>query len=180
MKIRQARVTDSGSLARVQVDSYRTAYAELLPEAYIARFSYEEQEEDWHALILAEGPDGLFVGETETGEIVGYALGRLTSPDAPYASELVALHVRQPYQRQGIGRQLLAALADQLSQQGARSLMLWVLAHSPARAFYERLGGRQFDEKHWRIDEFDLDVTEVAYGWSDIQELCASPQRPAG
>ena len=40
--IREATAADSPGLARVQVDSYRTAYAGLFPQAYLDRFSYEE------------------------------------------------------------------------------------------------------------------------------------------
>ena len=41
MNVRQARIEDSAALAQVQVDSYRTAYAGMLPQAYLDRFAFE-------------------------------------------------------------------------------------------------------------------------------------------
>jgi hypothetical protein len=39
MQIRPATLSDAPSLARVQVDSYRTAYAGILPADCLAQFS---------------------------------------------------------------------------------------------------------------------------------------------
>jgi hypothetical protein len=49
--VRQATIGDSCGLARVQVDSYRRAYAGIFPPSYLAHFTYEEQEQDWHDLL---------------------------------------------------------------------------------------------------------------------------------
>ena len=175
MRIREAKLGDCASIARVQVDSYRTAYASLLPPEYLAHFTYEEQEQDWRDLLSADQHDLLYVAESDSGEIVGYALGRAPGDQyAGYDSELAALHVRRAFQRQGIGTRLIAAVAERLKQQGCRSLMLWVLDKNPARSFYERLGGQCFGEKPWRIEELGLDTREVAYGWPDITRLMRS------
>jgi ribosomal protein S18 acetylase RimI-like enzyme len=174
MQIRAARIEDSAGIARVQVDSYRTAYAGILPPAYLAHFTYKEQEQDWRDLLSSEQHDSLCVAETDAGEIVGYALGRPgQSTIAPYESELVALHVRHSYQRQGIGRQLVTAIAERLRQQACSSLMLWVLAENPSRLFYERLGGQLVGRQTIRLGEGNVSAVEVAYGWSNIESLCA-------
>ena len=173
MNIRHATLEDSAGIARVQVDSYRTAYAGIFPQSYLEQFTYEEQTQDWCDLLSVESADVLYVAETDTGEIVGYALGR-PEPDEfpPYESELVAVHVRRAYQRQGIGRRLIAAVAAHLQREGCGSLMLWTLAQNPSRALYERLGGQLIGEKAWGGNEdFGVDVWEVAYGWSSIAPL---------
>ena len=146
-QVRRAQTDDCAGLARVQVDSYRTAYAGLVPEDYLAQFTYEEQEQDWRDWLVSHPSDILYVAESDRGEIMGYALGRPGQSNiAPYDSELLALHVRRAYQRQGIGRELLAAMAGELKLQGCLSLMLWVLEKNPARSFYEDLGGRLIGE----------------------------------
>jgi GNAT superfamily N-acetyltransferase len=115
----------------------------------------------------------LYVAETDAGEIVGYALGRPGPSEIPsYDSELIALHVHRAYQRQGIGRRLIAAVATHLKQEGCTTLMLWTLAQNPSRALYERLGGQLLGEKDWGgNEEFGVSVQEVAYGWSSIEPL---------
>ena len=63
--------------------------------------------------------------------------------------------------------------ARMLREAGCPSIMLWTLGPNPARAWYERLGGRLLSEKPWDgNEEFGLTVTEVAYGWPDIDALC--------
>ena len=144
IQIRRATINDSAGIARVQVDSYRTAYAGIFSPAYLEHFTVEEQMQDWYDWMMNRPRDLLYVAQTDNGEIVGYVLGRpgLTKI-APYDSELVAMHVRQAYQKQGIGRSLFQKVAEQLRQQGCASLMLWVLEKNPARSFYEKLSGQQ-------------------------------------
>jgi ribosomal protein S18 acetylase RimI-like enzyme len=176
--IRKAEISDSPGLARVQVDSYCTAYADIFPQVYLDHFTYEEQEQDWCNLFEAGTEDELYVAVSEAGEVVGYALGRLLADtEWPYDGELVALHVRKGHQRQGIGTRLVAAMAEQLQLRECASLMLWTLEdNGPARALYERLGGKLLGEKAWRGNEhFGVHVREVAYGWADIEELESMP-----
>src|ERR687884_288174 len=99
-RIREATVEDSDALARVQLGSWRTAYADLLPADYLAHFTHAEQAQDWRDMLSDETHDLLYVAESAAGELVGYALGRGQAGwDRPYTSELVALHVLRPYQR---------------------------------------------------------------------------------
>lgn len=182
IQFRKATAGDSAGLARVQVDSYRTAYAGLLPEEYLAGFSYEEQEQDWREWLPAHPEDVLYVAARDGDEVAGYALGRPVSCGLdPYDCELVALHVRGLLRRQGLGRRLVAAVAGALRERGCSSLMLWVLEGNPSRAFYERLGGRPVGRQTVTLDE-GVTAVEVAYGWPDIEVLCgpATGQPPIG
>ena len=180
MEIRAATGKDCSSLAAIQVHSYRTAYAGVLPPSHLARFTCEEQAQDWREWLASRGDDVLLIAETTTGTALGYALGRPAPGEiAPYDAELLALHVRQSHQGLGIGSQLIAAIATQLEQRGCISLMLWVLETNPARALYEKLGGQVIGEKAWGGNgAFGTSIREVAYGWPDIRELVPLPGPP--
>lgn len=174
--IRHATYADSGDLAKIQVDSYRHAYAGILPDEYLAAFTYEEQTYDWQELLAKEQGFILLAAEDETGSVAGYALGHVGETGIPqYDSELDALHVRYNDQRHGIGRALIAAMAGSLQAAGADSLMLWVLVQNPARALYERLGGQPLGRRAITLGEGgaseDTVAEEVAYGWDDITAL---------
>jgi ribosomal protein S18 acetylase RimI-like enzyme len=172
VQIRAARLEDCQALAHVQVDSYRTAYAGILPQSYLDHFTFVEEEADWQRLISSGGDEILLVAETGAGEVVGYVLARPGPSNLPkYEGELVALHVRPPFQRQGIGRRLVAAAAGHLRSRGCSSMKLWVLADNPSRGFYERLGGQPIAQKSISVDESDFRAVEVAYGWMDIGVL---------
>jgi ribosomal protein S18 acetylase RimI-like enzyme len=171
--ISPAALQDCPALARLQVDSYRSAYAGILPQEYLDHFTYAEQEQDWRDLLQAGLEDVLLVAVDEQGQVIGYTLGRPGPSDIPpYDSELVSLHVRNDRQGRGAGQALIAAAAQALNQHGCASLMLWVLAENrPARALYELLGGQPAGEKTTHLGEGDIAAREIAYGWPDIHAL---------
>ncbi len=80
----------------------------------------------------------------------------------------------------GAGRRLVGSVARHLAERGMGSMLLWVFADNrPARRFYESLGGVLVAE-----DGFELGgawLTEVAYGWKDLDVLLAggAPTRSA-
>ncbi len=181
MKIRRARLEDSAGLAKVQVDSYQTAYAGIFPKAYLDHFTYEDQEKDWREMLSSDMEDLLLVAESGDGVIAGYALGSSGLTEfAPYDGELRAIHVQQEHQRHGVGRQLIRAMAAEFKRSGCRAMLLWVLEDNPARRFYEQLGGRLIGRKTITLgDAYDFSTQELAYGWPNIDSLARlSLERP--
>ncbi|MBP1693939.1 MAG: family N-acetyltransferase [Chloroflexi bacterium] len=171
MIIRPASYADSAMLAQIQVDSYRNAYAGILPQTYLENFDYDEQTQDWQDLLLSERAFILLVAEDENGWILGYTLGHAGSDGFEgYDSVLDALHVQRSEQRQGVGRSLIGGMATRLAAGGASSIMCWVLLQNPARALYERLGGKPLGHRSITLGE-DTVAEEIAYGWSDISDL---------
>lgn len=178
MEIRKANQKDSAGIAKIQVDSYLTTYAEIFPAAYLEHFTYQEQEQDWEEWIATK-PQPLYVAATEHSEVIGYALGK-HNPDEviPYDGELVALHVGKEYRGKGIGKRLFAVVCKELAVQGNKSLFLWVLAENPACGFYEKLGGKSVSKQAWKNNAyFGTNLYEVAYGWLDIRELFDDSRR---
>ena len=86
------------------------------------------------------------------------------------------MHVRQPDQGRGTGRELLQAALAELEGRGCRSVMLWTLKGNPVRQWYERLGGRFLGEKRFQVDGWD--IVEVAYGWGTIAALRIEREGP--
>jgi GNAT superfamily N-acetyltransferase len=173
MHIRPAHIGDSAGLARVQVDSYRTAYAAIWSQELLDHFSYEEQQQDWIDWITSRPDDLILLAETDAtslggAEIVGYALARPGPTEiAPYDSELLALHVHPSHYRRGIGRRLVSAVAERLQQRGCASMMLWTIEQNRAHGFYLRLGAQLLDAR--KVS--GSGATGVAYGWPDIARL---------
>ena len=178
MIIRKAQPTDASAIAKVHVDSWRTTYAGIIPADFLATLSYERREASWRETLAA--PDSsrfTIVAEDAKGEIVGFASGGPEREGDPlYQGELYAIYLRQSQQRQGLGRQLTAAVVERLLQRGLPSMLVWVLAdNQSARAFYETLGGQPLNhEKELTIGGASL--IEVAYGWSDIHSLATLRQ----
>ena len=168
--IRKAMPGDCRGLAEVRVDSYRTAYAGLLPQPFLDQFTYDEQEQDWVNLIQSASNEFVTVAVTADGRVVGYVLAKAEPDIFPgYDSEVVALHVRLSARSNGIGKALLRAALRGLAERHCASVMLWTLQGNPVRRWYERLQGAPLGEKRYRIDESE--VVEIAFGWKSLSAL---------
>ena len=169
IQVRKARPADCPGIARVQVDSYRTAYVGLFPGPFLAQFTYEEQALDWETWLAANTDDLLLVSESDN-QVIGYVLARARPDIYPgYEAEILAMHVKLAHQERGAGKALLRAAIEQLQERGCHSVMLWTLKGNPVRQWYERLDGKVLGEKSYQID--DWDIVEIAYGWETIATL---------
>ena len=183
VRIRPALVEDAAGIARVHVRSWQGAYRGILPDSFLDSLDLPPREERWRQNLQSPAEDRFtFVAELpspETGlpaEIAGFASGGperdgLIVDGVAYDGEVYALYLAPEHQRQGNGHRLVAAAAERLLEQGAKSIVIWALQdNGPARAFYEALGGVLLGEKSIKIaDTYDL--VDVAYGWPDAQTL---------
>lgn len=167
MIIRTADQRDAAGIAKVQVDTWRSAYAGIVADDYLAKMSYSRSGQWWENILFQKRD--VYVAEDHTGRIVGFASGGKSRDATPFSAEVYALYILKHIQRQGLGRQLIATLAAALAQQGHLSLMIGILAKNPSRGFYEALGGQYVFEKDITIG--DTPLKEVFYGWPDIHTL---------
>lgn len=168
--IRKALPGDARGIAEVQVDSYRMSYAGLFPETYIERFSYEEQQQEWLALLKPNPEDVLMVAVSMEKNVIGYVLATaFPEIHLGYEAEIVALHVQKSYQRNGVGKSLLKNAIEELVEQECTSVMLWTLQGNPVRMWYERLQGKLIAEKCFQVEGWE--IVEVAFGWEEISDL---------
>ncbi len=168
MTIREATPEDAAAIARVHVATWRTTYPGIMPQEHLDALSVNDFAQSWAERLRADGPDKthVYVAETETREIVGFASGgRERTGDPDYLGEIYALYVLQAQQGQGIGRKLLQTLARRLAAGGYTTLLIWVNAHNPARRFYEALGGVTARTGQREIKGVTYD--DVGYGWDE-------------
>jgi L-amino acid N-acyltransferase YncA len=171
MVIREARIEDVPAVAKVHVDSWRTTYRGIVPDAYLDALAYENREQLWNGFFADPNRQGvLYVAENSERQIVGFASGGPSREKNPvYTGELYAIYLFKAAQGGGIGRQLIGVVASSLLQGGYQSILAWVLADNPSCKFYEAVGGKLTQEKLIEIGGANL--REVAYGWPDIRQL---------
>ena len=161
LMIRRARPIDAPALARVQVDSWREAYRDLIEQRHLDALSYAAHERQWRRNLGVHGSVFLAVWQ---GQIVGLASGGRCRSLAGFGSELYLLYVLAAFHGLGIGRALFDVVHHDQVVQGSEDIVAWVLAENhPARAFYERLGGTLAGESSSLVGR--QRVKEVAYGW---------------
>ncbi len=166
--IRPAKASDAPGIARVHVETWRTAYRGIVPQQYLDALDASARAERWQDEI-AKGDSYLFVAE-EADTVCGFIGGGIVRESIQgYDAEIYAIYVLAQAQQRGIGTRLASSLADTLVQRGFARLMVWVLADNPCRNFYTHLGGVAFSQKPIQIG--DAQLVEVAYGWESIGKL---------
>jgi ribosomal protein S18 acetylase RimI-like enzyme len=173
-RIRDARVEDAPALADTVIEPIVTTFRGLVPDQCLSWITRDESIANWQRWFWHDRHDGQFllVAELMEGGVVGCALGGPQTAEAQFAGELYLLGVLSTYQGHGIGRNLVAAVAARLSQQGIQSMQVRVLSINPNRHFYERLGAQYVGEQPY--DWNGVLLAEAIYGWPDITCLLTS------
>ena len=121
-----------------------------MPAEHLAGLSYRNREARWEQILTADRPaESNFVAETVAGDVVGFAGGGPEREGNPtYRGELYGMYLLEAYQRKGLGRRLVSAVAHRLLADRFGSMLVWVLKDNhPACRFYESLGGERVGRK---------------------------------
>ncbi|MBP2290339.1 GNAT family N-acetyltransferase [Azospirillum rugosum] len=171
MVIRDARPSDAVGIAKVHVASWRETYPGLVPDTYLVNLSEAAAAMRWHNAVQAHAKgQGALVVVDGMDKIVGFATyGGRRVPVEGYEGEFYALYLLEEAKSQGIGRRLMAVMAERLLESGQRNAVVWCLRDNPSRWFYERLGGTRVAERP--IQFAGADLVEIAYGWQDLTPL---------
>jgi GNAT superfamily N-acetyltransferase len=179
IRIRRASVDDAVAIARVRVESWRTTYRGMIPQAYLDGMSVEASATLWDRTLSAQSPRSqVFVAEDADG-VLGFAAGAVL-PEAKHGfdAELAAIYLKPAYQRLGLGSKLLGVTAAALVAQQVAGMIVWVIAgNKGARAFYEGHGAELIVEQPFQWDGMDL--VEAGYGWRDLPALVAATRDAA-
>ncbi|WP_116040887.1 GNAT family N-acetyltransferase [Amycolatopsis palatopharyngis] len=148
-EVRGATIEDVPEIARIQRDTWRTAYAEMLGPRALGELDSDGIEQRWAAAIThpetdvyvaAEGDFtvGFCVAGLAPEEDVTAADGSLPE-DAGEVGLVATLLVEPRWGRRGHGGRLLATAAAGLRSAGAQRAVAWVAqADSASLAFYRR------------------------------------------
>jgi L-amino acid N-acyltransferase YncA len=139
--VRRAVDGDVDALLRIQSDTWRAAYAELVPAEALAQLTTPAAREAWRAAIGAGGGHHVFVA-VEGEWTVGFcAAAHYGGGNGASIAEVSTLLVEPRWGRRGHGGRLLAAAADALRGHGAEMGWAWVPeADAVSRAFYGHAG----------------------------------------
>ncbi len=170
--IRTACDVDRDEMASIHAKSWRSAYRDVFPEAFLAGPVDRDLLDMWRST-----PDGnddvLLVAEESRNagtRLVGFIAVRCR-PD-PFIENL---HVLPAVRSQGLGRRLMGRAAERLIGAGRSKAYLWVMeSNAGAIRFYETLGGVRGETvtkvffgnpaRVVRIDWPDLSVIATAIG----------------
>lgn len=169
MKIRKAVLSDAAGIAKVHVDSWKSTYKNIIPDAYLKKLSYEQRTELWKRNITKEG-NYVFIGENHQGEIIGFAdCGRRETNNVPNSGDLTSIYLLEEYQGYGIGRQLLKQLFLQFKELEVDQVFVEVLEDNRTRYFYEYYGAKLVKKESITIAGTELNL--LIYEWIDVNRV---------
>ena len=170
--IRPAVVHDARAIAEVHVESWKSTYRGIFPDALLNGLSVEKRESSWRERLAAHEPPSAItmVGCDAGGNVVGFVSGgKERTGQLGCDGELYAIYLLQEAQRKALGALLVRQFVHELDTRGFGSMAVWVLALNPSRRFYERLGAKVIGQQ--QIEQGGQPFIEVAYGWQSLNVL---------
>lgn len=133
VSVRPAQPEDASELGRIQVDTWRTAYGDVVPAPVLDGLSVEDAVNSWAAAI-SEPPSGrhhVLVALEQQWQVGFVALGPADDlePDDPEPATTVGialLLVEPHWGRRGHGSRLLAAAVDHARADGMTRAVAWI------------------------------------------------------
>ncbi|MEU3270672.1 GNAT family N-acetyltransferase [Saccharomonospora sp. NPDC006951] len=169
--VRVATVDDAAEIARIQLTTWQTAYADVLGEKVVETLDIDELTQRWSAAVEHPGTDLLLATEGEF--VVGFCIagpapesevaaadGSLPS-DAATVGLIATILVEPRWGRRGHGGRLLAAAAAALSARGAERGVTWVVQSDSASLAFFRGAGWQPDATVRTLDTGETTVREL-------------------
>ena len=160
--IRRAVHKDASAIAAVQVASWQSTYAGIVPQPYLDALRAEAWTLNWESW-LADAGALVFVAEDAAGLFGFIGGGKAREEVAGFESELYAVYLLKERQRAGVGKRLVHMLSRHLAVEGYNRIFAWALKQNSAVTFYQRLGGIQIAQKSTEIGGVAL--AEIALGW---------------
>lgn len=193
--VRPAREEDAAEIARIQLSTWRTAYARVVPARVLDGVGEEFAQAQWHAAIATPPtPRHRVLVAQEQQWTVGFAaIGPVGADDlagdgGPGAGETIAIStllVEPRWGRRGHGSRLLAAAVDLARQDGYTTGITWVLeADEASQSFYRSAGwepdgtGRALDMDGTAVHEIRLHASLLPE--PDDEHAGAADGAPAG
>ena len=134
--VRPARAGDPAPISAVQSRAWRSAYADLLPEAALAALTPRTLQPAWQqAVTRPPSPRHAVLVATTDDIVVGFAaVGPSEDRDATDGDgQITVLAVDPGHVRAGHGSRLLSAAVDHARTHGLGSLTVWVPERDRAR-----------------------------------------------
>jgi GNAT superfamily N-acetyltransferase len=153
--IQVATFEDIPNLAHLHVKTWNATYAEVRQKP-----TYEIREWQWNRAFEEKNKTWFcFVIETESGELVGFAKGKLEKDGS---GNLNKLYLLDEYKNEGLGRLLVSHVAHRFLELGIYAMSVVADVQNPTCAFYEKLGATRIPSK---------DNSIAVYVWRDLKCL---------
>jgi ribosomal protein S18 acetylase RimI-like enzyme len=169
VSVRVAGAGDVPEIARIQLETWRQAYAGWLPESVLAGVTPQDAERSWRAAVTAPPSQRHHVLVARERDVcVGFvAFGPDPELDPSPADQdgplgqIAALLVEPRWGRRGHGSRMLAATVDHMRADGLRAAWVWVPEPDTASLAFYTSAGWERDGYARSLETEGAAVTEV-------------------
>ncbi|MDQ1690672.1 MAG: hypothetical protein QOD87_780 [Pseudonocardiales bacterium] len=168
VSVRPASPADADEIGRLQVETWRTGYAKVLPEAVLEALDPKAVADTWRMAITA--PPSLshhvliaMEAEWQVG-LTAFGPDADGQPEDPVPEQTAAISlllVEPRWGRRGHGSRLLAAVVDLARESGVSRLVAWVPVADTASLEFYRSAGWEADGLQRSLDTGAGTVTEL-------------------
>ncbi|MBF4696076.1 GNAT family N-acetyltransferase [Fusibacter sp. Q10-2] len=146
--IRKAKISDVENIAKIRVDTWRTAYSGIVNNEFLSSLNYEERANRFRNYLIESSNYMLVYEDEKSKKLFGYIQFGVPNEDDDVDGEIYAIYILQEHQKLGIGRLLMKAAILALKEIGIKKTIVWVFNDNiRARKFYEHLGGTHIKDK---------------------------------
>lgn len=137
-EIRRAVLEDASSLANIIVESWRSAYSDLIPKDEIIKYLDKERRQQQFEKFIAD--EEIILIQTYDGIPAGLVFANKGNDEQiEYCGSIYSIYILEEYWGKGIGTHLMDEVINILQDEGCKQISLWVYeANIRARRFYEK------------------------------------------
>lgn len=139
-EIRRAVTGDSKSLANIIVESWRSAYSDLIPEDEITKFLDKQKRQQQFERFIEDG-EIVLIGSYD-GIHCGLVFANKDNDEQlEECGSIYSIYLLEEYWGKGLSIRLMNEVISILKAEGCKKVSLWVYeANTRARQFYEKCG----------------------------------------
>ena len=141
VKIRKARNGDEKTLAHIQTESWKAAFADIIPADDLKKYTDITKAESMYENVLESRYAEISILEIDGKPHCIAAWSKARNPEFSDSAELICIHSLRDNWGKGCGALMINHIFNEIKNSGYNSALLWVFEkNTRARNFYEKHG----------------------------------------
>lgn len=158
-KIRKAKIGDEKTLAYIQTESWKYAFADIISAEDMERYTDIPKAEAMYENVLKSGHAEVSILKIDGKPHCIAAWSKSRNPQFSDCAELICIHSLSENWGKGYGSMMMNHIIDEIKNSGYNNVLLWVFEkNTRARRFYEKHGFELTDNT-----QISYDAVEVMY-----------------
>ena len=160
-QLRLAEYSDLPQVSRIMLDGWRTTYAGVFPDEYLASLTYESVQRKWESFL--QDPEHFICVACEGEKVLAFIAANCAVAD-PAFGFIESFHSLPEARGKGLGRSLVEAAHSRFRNAGKEFAMVYAIAENKrAQAIYTHLGA---EIREYFTDHFDgITTNSVKLVW---------------